>query len=186
MIYFIKCHSFVKIGHAIATDRIEQLQIGCPYKLEALGYLDGDMKDEKKLHKRFSHLRKSRRSEWFRLDEELRNFIAKNTVPPISPHEKERLRLERQLEKWKQHNLSAEEINSRREREGKPALINLASKAKLDELEEKIRRLRLMPMNAKAVSKPNTCSTCLLIASASASGSRETVKAKIPDYTSRN
>lgn len=82
--YFIKCNNCVKIG--TTTDiksRIKQIQTNNPYKLEILltiplpnikGLIS--LLSERKLHKKFNKYRI--RGEWFKLSEEILEFIKKN------------------------------------------------------------------------------------------------------------
>lgn len=78
IIYFVRAAGtqFVKIGHSQGdlASRIATLQTGCPHELKALATVDGTQADESSLHRRFKHL--AVRGEWFRMDEELKGFIA--------------------------------------------------------------------------------------------------------------
>lgn len=64
MIYFIKCHDAVKIGHTESLEtRIPDLQVGNPYPLATIALLDGGYQLEAQLHRIFSAYRV--RGEWF-------------------------------------------------------------------------------------------------------------------------
>ena len=54
-------------------DRLEKIQVGCPYSLYVAGFRRGSMLDEKDLHDDFSgfHLR----GEWFERSKSLLNYI---------------------------------------------------------------------------------------------------------------
>jgi Meiotically up-regulated gene 113 len=65
---------FIKIGFSTdPNSRRSQLQTSTPYELRVVLAIPGTMETEKKLHKRFQHLRV--RGEWFRKDPELLEFI---------------------------------------------------------------------------------------------------------------
>lgn len=79
MLYFITendCYEFVKIGY---TDnlvaRLAALQSSNPREIILLGTKEGLIEDEKELHIKFNHLRV--RGEWFKYNEELRNYLRK-------------------------------------------------------------------------------------------------------------
>lgn len=85
-VYFIQCGDFVKIGiSACAESRITNLQTSTPYDLEILYAFPGTGFDERELHKRFKHLR--HRNEWFRLTDEIHDFIAEHKKDPKPPYE---------------------------------------------------------------------------------------------------
>ena len=68
-VYFIICHSFVKIGYTArnANERLIGLQIGSPYELMLWGTIDNvDESLEHKLHQRYSAFRV--RGEWFEIE----------------------------------------------------------------------------------------------------------------------
>lgn len=78
-IYFIQDASGpIKIGITTGSlqIRLAYLQSGNPRKMRLLGSCEGGLDEEKELHKRFAHLRISRRSEWFVDDPDLRDLIA--------------------------------------------------------------------------------------------------------------
>lgn len=65
-VYFIRFGSDgpIKIGYATDTvSRLHSLQTGSPVQLHLIGHVVGTIKDERKLHARFAHLRI--RGEWF-------------------------------------------------------------------------------------------------------------------------
>lgn len=73
-IYFIKQGDFVKIGVSRDIDnRIKALQTGSPDELELLADEYGDEITERWLHELFSN--QWHRGEWFRLDDEIINYI---------------------------------------------------------------------------------------------------------------
>lgn len=73
-VYFIRAGDAIKIGFSIhPIKRVDELQIGNPEELELLGAFGGTERDEKALHADFSHL--EIRSEWFRAEQELLDFI---------------------------------------------------------------------------------------------------------------
>lgn len=77
MVYFIEAvgAGLVKIGFTDGdpTDRLKQLQTGCPHPLRLKGAVQGDARREKAYHAQFAHLREG--GEWFRLTTELEVFI---------------------------------------------------------------------------------------------------------------
>ena len=79
-IYFIaggdpRGQVFYKIGYTAgsATDRLKAIQTGHPYPLDLQLTMPGDMKTERSLHRRFSHLHE--RGEWFRDGPDLADFL---------------------------------------------------------------------------------------------------------------
>ncbi len=81
-IYFVEGANLglVKIGYATRVlRRISELTTGCPVRLELRAIAIGTFDDERRLHRRFAHLRKH--GEWFRLDAELRALIARHALP---------------------------------------------------------------------------------------------------------
>lgn len=87
MIYFITDTKNVKIGYTKKSikKRLKQLQTSCADKLYILGWMDGDIEDEKKLHKVFSNNRIRYNGEWFSVTDELVDYInSHNCEPNIS------------------------------------------------------------------------------------------------------
>ncbi len=81
MVYFIRhgLKGAVKIGTSLnVIDRLKTLQCAHPDDLYLIGAMVGDEDVEKKLHRQFSHLRI--RGEWFRAENELLEYIAKNRI----------------------------------------------------------------------------------------------------------
>ena len=76
MLYFIKQGEHVKIGYTdkIRT-RLSSLQSANPNKLEVVGLIEGEYKDELEHHNKFKHLSSS--GEWFKYDADLCDYIAK-------------------------------------------------------------------------------------------------------------
>jgi hypothetical protein len=73
-VYFIGHSSAVKIGVTIDVERrLRMLQIGSAEPLRLLATMAGVHRDERRLHRRFAHLRLT--GEWFRADPELLSFI---------------------------------------------------------------------------------------------------------------
>ena len=110
MIYFIKHSDYIKIGF---TTRIKQrlydLQVSCPVKLEILGLINGSLENEKQYHNKFKHISIS--GEWFTYTKELENYIdlldkellwkygfINNTISPIGLIKQTRLQLNWSLE----------------------------------------------------------------------------------------
>lgn len=76
MVYFIKCGKRVKIGHAMdPRSRLRDLQVGNPEKLELLMVIEGGRRTECEIHKRFAEQRLA--GEWFRIEGDLREYMAK-------------------------------------------------------------------------------------------------------------
>lgn len=67
-VYALLAGPFVKIGFTAGTiaARMNELSTGCPYPLTCIGYTEGGMDLEKKLHEEFGEWRVQ--GEWFRLD----------------------------------------------------------------------------------------------------------------------
>ncbi len=72
----------VKIGYSGSIDnllgRLENGQVFCPFKLQILVAISGTMKDEKRLHQRFSSFHV--RGEWFSRSNEIERFIARHRL----------------------------------------------------------------------------------------------------------
>ena len=66
-VYFLSDGECIKIGFTTKTveKRIKQLSIGSAKKIFCLGYFQGTMEDESKLHRRFGKLRLRSGGEWF-------------------------------------------------------------------------------------------------------------------------
>lgn len=76
MIYFIQAHSGgpVKIGYAANPEkRIAEIQRMSPVELKTLKIIEGDLKQEKELHKHFAKFRLH--GEWFDLNEKMLNIV---------------------------------------------------------------------------------------------------------------
>jgi len=83
MIYFIaQNNNMIKIGYSKdIKKRIKSLKTASPYPLLLLGYIEGNMDDEKYYHEKFKKFHMER--EWFSVSEESReilNFINENTL----------------------------------------------------------------------------------------------------------
>lgn len=77
-IYFIQQgdSDLVKIGFTSNIQRrFRELQTASPYPLLLLGLMPGSKEVEKQIHGTFEHLRQKR--EWFKLNQELSNYISK-------------------------------------------------------------------------------------------------------------
>lgn len=106
--YFLVMHSperYVKIGrswpHSL-SGRLEQYKVGSPFEVELIGVISNTSGfDEKSIHKRFAHHRF--RGEWFRLDQEILDFVRDNRLD-----EPNRL-LEHWL--WSWHGFGQEDIH---------------------------------------------------------------------------
>jgi len=104
-IYFVgNEHGVIKIGYTGITPkrRLHQLQIASADKLTLLGVLKGNIRDEAKLHSRFSHLHI--RGEWFEATESLMDFI--QLLPEAN--------LER-VKKWRRVNLTGDIVSRDKE-----------------------------------------------------------------------
>ena len=75
MIYFIRSGDWVKIGHTkkSARIRLKELQTGNPIELKLLGSVEGDHREECRLHDLFSPFRGF--GEWFSFKGELESYI---------------------------------------------------------------------------------------------------------------
>ena len=75
VVYFLKAGPFIKIGKATYSPalRVRELQTGCPYPIEVLNFVPGDIAMERKFHKRFAHCRAH--GEWFHASASLLSFI---------------------------------------------------------------------------------------------------------------
>lgn len=74
VVYFVQSGDLVKIG--FSTDlrkRLKTLQTACPRPIVLLHRFQGTRDDEKRVHRRFSHLRM--RGEWFAPDVVLMEFV---------------------------------------------------------------------------------------------------------------
>lgn len=77
--YFIKCGGFIKIGYATnVSQRLVELQIGTPERLEILLTIPGPPKLERSLHSKFRPLRSQ--GEWFRAEEPILMFIGQERL----------------------------------------------------------------------------------------------------------
>lgn len=75
-VYFIAPESPVRMKIGKANDvraRLRGLQTGSPERLKIWATMPGDECEEKRLHRRFAHLREH--GEWFRYEPELRAFV---------------------------------------------------------------------------------------------------------------
>jgi len=80
-VYFVQCEAYprmVKIGWSKShpSERLNDLQLGCPFCLTLLGYLRGSISDEGVMHVIFAKSRGAR--EWFHKTEEMVAFINKH------------------------------------------------------------------------------------------------------------
>ena len=83
MIYFIETYEnqtrLIKIGYSVNPNKRRlTLQTGCPTSLKLLFQKNGTYKDEAALKRRFSRLKV--RGEWFRVDQELKDFIDRHIL----------------------------------------------------------------------------------------------------------
>lgn len=76
IVYVLRAGPFIKIGKATGTptSRISDLQTGCPYRIELVGYFAGGVKEEIELHRKFAAHRSS--GEWFNCVGEVADFAA--------------------------------------------------------------------------------------------------------------
>lgn len=75
VVYFLRAGPFVKIGKSVGDPRgrMQALKTGCPYPIEILAFVNGGLKEERALHKRFAHLREH--GEWFRHEGALAEYV---------------------------------------------------------------------------------------------------------------
>lgn len=89
-VYFIFDGEFIKIGVSEKIiSRLSELQTGNARRLVLLGYLEGGVELEQRLHLRFNHLR--RNGEWFQDDAKIRTFITSSCREYSTPQEVKRL-----------------------------------------------------------------------------------------------
>ncbi len=80
MIYFIRRGEFVKIGVTInVLNRVKTLQNASVEPVTLLGVMVGGKREERALHQRF-HAKRIR-GEWFKIDDEITDFVTANTGP---------------------------------------------------------------------------------------------------------
>jgi hypothetical protein len=79
-VYFISDGKYIKIGVTKQNiyDRIKQLKTGNGNRIFLLGWIKGDRKKEKELHRQFIKLRLRQNTEWFHPGEELLSYINTN------------------------------------------------------------------------------------------------------------
>lgn len=87
-VYFVRAGDAIKIGFSTnSKTRLASLQTSNSEQLELLAMMRGTQSDERDLHQQFCHL--NLRGEWFRVDEELLDFIRgcqpRPPRPPASP-----------------------------------------------------------------------------------------------------
>lgn len=82
MIYFITDSNYIKIGYTKndVKKRLKQLQTSNPNRLFLLGYIDGDKKREKELHKKFFSSIARINGEWFSPTQDLLDYINDNNL----------------------------------------------------------------------------------------------------------
>ena len=82
MIYFITDGTYIKIGYTKNSiqKRLKQLQTSNAKKLYILGWVNGDEKTEKQLHKKFEQFRIRSNGEWFMPEEQLLTYINDNNL----------------------------------------------------------------------------------------------------------
>lgn len=82
MIYFITDITYIKIGYTKndIKKRLKQLQTSNAKKLYLLGWMEGTMEDEKRLHTLFGKYKVRYNGEWFEPDESLLTFINNNNL----------------------------------------------------------------------------------------------------------
>ena len=84
-IYFFKEDEMnsVKIGISYnVSERLSQIQMCAPQTISCAGVMPGNLLMESEIHDKFSHLRIH--GEWFRLDEELSEFIKNRTCQEMA------------------------------------------------------------------------------------------------------
>lgn len=79
MIYFIETNGLVKIGYSNdPMRRLTGIATWCPTKCHLIGVIDGDMKAERELHKRFGAFHSH--GEWFRFERPINDYIRENAI----------------------------------------------------------------------------------------------------------
>lgn len=79
MIYFIETNGMVKIGHSCdPVKRLTSLATGCPTRCTLIGVVDGGLKEERELHRKFKDLHSH--GEWFRFEKPINTFIRENAI----------------------------------------------------------------------------------------------------------
>jgi hypothetical protein len=83
-VYFIRSGDYIKIGCTTNIDaRLDQFRTSNPI-IELLALIRGGREEEHKLHQRFEELRLKANREWFRYDDELKDFV-ENMGAPVYP-----------------------------------------------------------------------------------------------------
>lgn len=73
-VYFARSGAYMKIGHSRDVNkRIKAINTSAPERVELMMVIPGTAEDEKRLHKRFQHLRSN--GEWFHFTGELCEFV---------------------------------------------------------------------------------------------------------------
>ena len=75
-VYFFmtKNRQYVKIGYSKNPyGRIKEVQTGCPLELMLIGYVKGDLKEERRIHEMFNRYRKH--GEWFAVTGDLLYYM---------------------------------------------------------------------------------------------------------------
>lgn len=73
-IYFLRGHGHVKVGTTRKPDkRITEIQVSSPVPLDVMLVVPGDVILERRIHRRFRHLR--RHGEWFKAAPEFLSFV---------------------------------------------------------------------------------------------------------------
>lgn len=80
IVYFVSAGDFIKIGKSTGNPkaRIQTLQTGCPYKIEVIGWINGDVCLEKELHQRFS--KHKAHGEWFKNHSDITDYLTKESA----------------------------------------------------------------------------------------------------------
>lgn len=79
VVYFLKAGNFIKIGKSTGSPagRVFELQTGCPFPIEVIGYIPGGYELERKLHKSFAMCHAH--GEWFHAKRELTDYVSQVT-----------------------------------------------------------------------------------------------------------
>jgi hypothetical protein len=80
IVYFLRAGEFIKIGKSTHSGRrrIAELQTGCPYPISLIAEIQGGLREEAALHRRFAHIRAH--GEWFHATTDLLAHIEEITV----------------------------------------------------------------------------------------------------------
>jgi hypothetical protein len=84
-VYFISAGPFVKIGWSagLGDNRLDDMQTGCPYRMQVEVSFEGTIRDERAMHWHFAQ--QHERGEWFRYEGRLKSFLEDTLSRPKEP-----------------------------------------------------------------------------------------------------